>query len=354
MNEKRLPIIKPVVHGYLCNAYPLSVVLQDNKSDDWFYSNYIQLVCAGNFPQGKFFSFYNSHLPWYEFFTGCPLINYQKIHYSYTEKYNDGTIGFILDAIDKNEYVYLHVDEYYVSHKKAYQFETLPHEMMISGYDKDSEKLYVSGYDKDMNYGEYEVDFSEFQTAFTMLDKTINNRGYIYLLQHNKEYKYSFDIKLVIQSLKELRNSDNTSLHYRSITPPASWIFGICIYDELVKYLEADIDGSNGKIDARLFHTLWEHKSVMAKRIKYMEEHNYLEDGSAFIEKFSYLESLILNMRNLVLKYNVRENPSLIKSIIEKICEMKEVEAATLDDLIIVLENRWKAAPENLIPDNYL
>lgn len=87
MSDIKLPMIRPSVHGYLCNAYPLSIVMQHKQSEDWFYSNYIQLICAGNFPEGKFFSFYTSNLPWYDFFMSCPLITYQKINQRFLEKY---------------------------------------------------------------------------------------------------------------------------------------------------------------------------------------------------------------------------------------------------------------------------
>lgn len=338
MNDVKLPMIRPSVHGYLCNAYPLSIVMQHSQSEAWFYSNYIQLICAGNFPEGKFFSFYTSNLPWYDFFMSCPLINYQKINQRFVEKYIGGIIGFICDSIDQNQYIHLYVDESYIAHKKAYKNNALPHEMLIFGYNKETLKFHVSGYNSNVIFGEYEVDFEEFLLAFNNCDKT-KNREYLCLLSYNEEHNYHFDLNLVIRSLKELRFSLNSSYHYRSMSTPSNWIFGLSIYDHIIKYLDNQISVLKERIDFRIFHTMWEHKSVMLSRLDYLKKHHYLEDADELIKIYSEIESDSIILRNMAMMYNINENPTIITSIIEKMTMIKSVEEDALSDLITQLES---------------
>ncbi|MFD1886720.1 hypothetical protein [Paenibacillus wenxiniae] len=350
MNAVKLPIIKPDIHGYLCNAYPLSVAMQHQSAEAWFYSNYIQLICAGNFPEGKFFSFYTSNLSWYDFFLSCPLINYQQIDYRFLDKYEDGLIGFICDSIHTGQYVYLYVDESYISHKKAYKKYPLPHEMLIFGYDKENRKFHVSGYNADIIFGEYEVNFEEFLLAFNNCDKTKNNRHYISLLEYNEKHTYRFDINLVIQSLTELKDSLNSSFHFRSLSPPSNWIYGLSIYDHIIRYLEYEIITLTEKIDVRIFHTLWEHKNVMVGRLKYMKENKYLNHSEKFIEKYTEIESISMTLRSIAMMYNLNDNPARIGSLIEKLKELKQMEESILSELIVQLEQMDRT---EILQDHY-
>lgn len=338
MSDIKLPMIRPSVHGYLCNAYPLSIVMQHKQSEDWFYSNYIQLICAGNFPEGKFFSFYTSNLPWYDFFMSCPLITYQKINQRFLEKYMGGIISFICDSIDQNQYIHLYVDESYIAHKKAYKKYALPHEMLIFGYNKETLKFYVSGYDSNVIFGEYEVGFEELLVAFNNCDKT-KNREYVSLLSYNEEHSYHFDLKLIIRSLKELRFSLNSSYHYRSMSTPSGWIFGLSIYDHIIEYLSNQVSTLREKIDIRIFHTLWEHKLVMLNRLNYLKEHHYLDDADELIKIYSEIESDLKILRNLAIIYNKNENSTTVTSIMEKMKKIKNLEENALSDLISKLES---------------
>ncbi|MCM3135814.1 hypothetical protein M3629_23835 [Paenibacillus polysaccharolyticus] len=339
MMTKKLPLREFYVHGYLCNAYPLSILQDNSTTEAWFYSNFIQLACAGDFPDGKFFSFYNTNVAWYEFFLNCPLLNYQKINYTFMDNYKDGIKGFIIDSINKEQYIYLYIDEFYISHKKSYQTVNMPHEMLIIGYNiGESKEFIVSGYDKDMIYGEYTITFAEFDKAFNSLDRNLYNRSYVYLMSYDENESYEFDIKLVLQSLKELRYSVNTSLNFRAYNSPANWIYGISVYDHVIKYLEYNILELKEKVDIRIFHTIYEHKSAMAKRVIYLKKKNYLMKNSNIDEKYAELENISKNNRNGVIKYNMRENEAMIRSIIGKIEQIKVLETSILEELISELE----------------
>ncbi|GGH72249.1 hypothetical protein GCM10008014_58430 [Paenibacillus silvae] len=341
MSTKMLSILIPPIHGYLCNAYPLSIALQNSNSEAWFLSNYIQVVCAGNFPEGKFFTFYNSYFEWDSIFLGCPFINYQKIHYQLIKKYNGELISFICDAIEKNNYVYLYVDEYYISHKSAFNKYSLPHEMLIFGYNRTESTFNVLGYDANTVFGKYEVSFDELTIAYQMCDKSTKNREYLYLLESNEDFNYQFDTQLVIQTLREYRYSINTSLHFRAINPPNDWwIYGMAAYTHFVKYIRSMMESLEGVIDIRIFHTLWEHKRMMVLRINYIQKRNILINSDDILKQYTYIQDSSLILMRMVMKYNLINDKKTLEKIEKKILEIESLETQALDNLIKRLESR--------------
>ncbi|WP_338551314.1 hypothetical protein [Paenibacillus sp. KS-LC4] len=338
MTERILPIVEPPIYGYLCNAYPLAIALQNKNAEAWFFSNFIQLVSAGNFPEGKFFNFYNSYYEWDTMFLSCPFINFQKIHYNYLEKYEGNLVEFMCDSINTDGYIYLYVDEYYISHMEAYFDYHMFHEMLVFGYNKEKKKFNVLGYNSKRVFGQYEVDFDELVTAFRMCDKTISNRKYIYILEYNEDYQYDFDLQLVFQSLKHYRFSLNSSLNFRALhSPNYWWIYGMSAYELFLKYLRHNIGELHERIDDRLFHTIWEHKNVMVERIKYMMENEIIKNDGSLLNAYTYISECSLILKNLVLKYNFKEGKRLLDNIVEKLTEIKKCEEAAVDLFLNVL-----------------
>lgn len=342
MNKHSLPITFPLIYGYLCNAYPLAIALQHKSSEAWFFSNYIQLVCSGNFPEGKFFTFYNSYFEWDRLFLSCPFIQYQKIHHSLIETSGEGFTDFICNAIDNNGYIYVYVDEYYISDKQAYHKYSLPHEMLIIGYNNHKKTAIVLGYNSKRNFGTHEVGFKELILAFQRCDKSNRIREYIYTLEFDHEFHYPFDVKLVIQSLKEYRHSVNSSQHYRALSPPNDWwIYGMSIYEPISQYLKHNIGELQNIIDNRIFHTIWEHKNMMVQRIKYMIHQKHVDHADDILKAYTFILNQSVIVKNLVLKYNLTKNKRALSSIINHFNVIKASEEIALNQFITMLEKGY-------------
>lgn len=340
---KKLPIYTNSLNGYLCNSFPLAIAMQSDKTKGWFYSNFIQLVLAGNFPDGKFFTFYNSHFNWNELFLSCPFIKYQKIDNDFMENYTGGIISFIRDSINKNGYVILYIDEFYISQSSNYKYMNLPHEMFIYGFSEND--FFVLGYDNQGRFGELIIDINEFKMAYTMCERKDDFRKYIYILKYNEYYEYNFDNKLVLQWLIEYRYSLNSSIHYRSIEPPNEWwYYGISSYKHINSYMNNILLSAGGYIDTRLFHTIWEHKVVMLERVKYMRDYLFMEDCAELLEECKKLCTLSLSLRNLTLKYNLTQNHVDLNAIIEYFNKLEDLEILMLDHFIKLLKDY--AAPQ--------
>lgn len=51
---KKLPIVDSPIKGYTIHSYPFSIMLNEPRSYEWFYSNYIQVVCNRLFDENFF------------------------------------------------------------------------------------------------------------------------------------------------------------------------------------------------------------------------------------------------------------------------------------------------------------
>jgi len=349
LGSARLPLGHPPVIGYLCNAYPLAIAAQEDKYLDWFYSNFIQLMMIKGFPSEEpFFTFHAPVLQWHQYVLRCPFITYQKLEVAIVDGYKSGVLDFICDSIDRGRHVHVYADEYYISHNRAYQTFHFPHEMLVSGYDKEKRTLTVMGFDQRMVFGIFEIDFDEFIEAYrgcsrdTIWNDHIPFAQYVYLLEYNPHFAYKFDKELVIQSLKEYRASANSSAHYRAQRNPDEDSYGMAFYGLMELYLRQRVGEEGGWIDLRFSHAFWEHKKVMLDRIDYMDRKGYHQSSPEVREACRIIEQTALVARNACIKYNARHQvkaqPDELQRILGLYSDMAALERDFLARFIAELE----------------
>ncbi|MDB5055542.1 MAG: hypothetical protein JWM44_3592 [Bacilli bacterium] len=349
MNPKILPIGSPPVFGYLCNAYPLSIVSTEDKYLDWFYSHYIQLTT--HLPGKHFFTFYTPLYQWYEYMLQCPFLTYQKLETAIVDKYPNGILQFIMDRIDQDGYVQLYVNEYFLSGKRAYKSFHFPHEILLYGYNKAESKLNIVGFNERTMFGQYEIDFAEFLEAYDhchrdeLYEDHIPFKKYVYVFHYNRQYEYPFDLKLVIQSLKEYLSGHNSSNTFRALRPPTRaaagrdvFSYGMDFYKLFTHYLQYNIGELNETMDLRLTHTNWEHKKVMLERIRYMGEKNILKQAESYYLAFEKVEQKALVARNACVKYRIKPNKQLLQSILDDYLQIEHGERQILQEMVVELE----------------
>lgn len=345
--SKLLPIGSPLVYGYLCNAYPLSIVSVEDKYLDWFYSNYIQMVT--HLPSGTFFTFYTPYYEWYEYLRQCPFIEYQKLGTDIMEQHPEGILQFIMDRIDKDWYVELYLDEYFLSSKRAYQRFHFPHEILIYGYNKEEAKFNTIGYNERTIYGHYEIGFEEFLEAYKncfrdQVWEKVPYQKFLYLLQYNSNYEFPFDTRLVIDSLKEYLSGYNSSNHFRALKPPTVapneglYSYGTDLYKRFNEFLQYKVGEQKQEMNVRFSHTMWEHKKIMLQRIQYLGEKGLLSDKAEYYSEFEKVEKKALIVLNSCIKYQIKPSEIVLQSLLETSSEVEQMERVILNKLIQELE----------------
>jgi hypothetical protein len=340
---KILKITDPPIKGYPDYAYPLSVILNYDYAYEWLYCNYIQLHFDENdiYDPVRFYFTDASSGIWN---IRNPLLDYQMIHRDTLALLGNDIIKFIKDAIDLENYIIIYLDEFYLIDRWAYQNTHFNHINFIYGYDDKEQCFYTAGYDKNIQYSYTKISFLEIEQAY------INNvKDYyeginkIYLLKFDMMRKrYEFDILTVIKQLKEYVYAENSSLRYNlEFNGGRNLYFGTDIYTPLKLYLDSIHKyGWNWNLIKPIF-VLYEHKKLMALRIKFLEENGYLQVDSKYYNYFIDLAEMYSNIKFRFLKYMKTRKKHIIDEIIFLIDRSVSEETAMLKEMIIELETNY-------------
>ncbi|WP_236841348.1 hypothetical protein [Brevibacillus formosus] len=329
-----LPVVQPPIFGYQFFAFPLCIVLKDERSLPWLYSNFIQ-VCFDKRPNPPVpFTFY--------------IHDYKLNPWLHVEHFERGTmsivqrniVDFVRDCLLYGYYVYLNVDEYYIPERKVYQKSNLSHDVLIHGVDLQENTFQLLGFTDKETFASTSVSFRNFELAYDSIDQidhqAVCNR--IYLYKYKESGEYDFDLTLVQETLEEYLYSKNTSTRFRMVSMPWNHCaYGFETYQCLQDYYQHLLEGKT-HFDVRHVHTLWEHKRLMVSRIKYMQENtSYLNSSHQIYEGYSEIERKARNTRNLMLKFYMQQEEETLHKIMRYLDEIAAQEAMVMEKLLTLL-----------------
>ncbi|MFC5468966.1 hypothetical protein ACFPPD_09545 [Cohnella suwonensis] len=336
MAARIVPLAEPPINGYHYLAFPLSVMAGHEEILPWFHSNFIQLCCAADFlEQGTLhFDFYNYDFTVYP----LPWLDAQRISRSMISAAYPRVHEFLISSLDRGLAVYLFLNEYYLPHKRAYLEQTFYHDNFIYGYDDENERLYTVGYDKSGSYKKSAISYEELNDAYDRMEMVKDELNYVHLFRFDAGGEYEFDLRLVIDLLKEYLQGSDTSRHFGIFRNPKKQVYGIKVYDCLTQYMQYLLRGRIS-FDIRPFHLSWEHKKCMRSRIGYMADTFGWTGMEPFRQAYEEMENAALVARNMMLKYELTGNPRHLLNNIDRIGALKEKESKVVNDLIAALEN---------------
>ena len=255
-----------------------------------------------------------------------------------------GLISFLLRSLDSGYCIQACVDEFYVPGMACYQEQHRTHEVLISGYDPDTESFVVSiGFDRAGDYAIDEIAFEEVERAIGSADLTghYNQLG-LGLMRPAKRIVYDLDVAWIVDQLNDYLCSRNTSKQYRALRTPDDRLYGAATYGWLKRYFEYLVD-HHDCYDIRPIHILWEHKKVMADRARYLAARGLIEE--AFSEELDRLASDVAVTRMMMLKARVTGESSLIERIPERLESVLSEEQDILAALRSTLDPRRRNGP---------
>ncbi|GAV12345.1 hypothetical protein [Paenibacillus sp. NAIST15-1] len=323
-NEKILPMSPPILSSYPVYSNLLSVISNVPEASPWILSNYIQLV---NNPQK----------PTIYFPTGyaheCPFITEQIINKTFIRnKWNNDIVGFIIDCINLGYYIYLIVDEYYISASWAYKKQSFTHDLFVFGYNKSLKKFNIADNFKHGIYAYNTCSFYELQKAYSSLKNAdedyLGFNGCVRLYNINPKVIYEFNIDLVIDSINDYlvgKSTPREPEHYRK-----NYVFGINVYNYMRDYLKA----VHKECDLRAFHTLFEHKKLMLQRIQFMEKLGFLENSGLIYDDYSAVKNKCETNLFRLIKFNMTQNSSLLDKVVSSMDEIVSREKYALENLL--------------------
>lgn len=313
---KILKVGIPIIKTWQNLAFPLSIICTDNKSKDWFYSNFIHIYALESSMSNDLDISFNVQLyedNIYNLYKETMMIETMK-------NFNSDIINIIINCINNNKYIITFIDEYYVPFSLAFQEWHFNHDFFIIGYKLPEKKLITMGYGNDSQYRIREVSFDNFNHAWSSEHLNVSQPFQLYQW-HDDNYMlpYKFDISFIKDSIA-IYLSGEDPLHYNKhiYNNDIKKVYGVFVYQKINEYISNNYE-NNLSFDIKVFYLLYEHKKCMFRRIMYLKERCFLYDCDELLNGFLDIEKETEIIINLVIKYNLTKNMNIVNRIKTKL-----------------------------------
>ncbi len=350
-NEKILPVLfPPPIVDYLHFAHYLSIILSNSKHQNWFYANFINICYNMNADQKLNFHMLNQFDCQSTYF-----VDTYRLHNKIIDISKINIVSDIISWIDKGYYVKIKVDSKLIPNNYMYNSEEdFLLQVFIYGYNKEKNIFYTHNFDINRNYSIIEVSFDDLEKAFysDRSRKIINNVSYmqkreqaedyfivLYTLNSNIQdfYDFSFYLRKIRNSLVQyiegvnVLTTNNEIIRLNDIMDydENDYHWGLNVYDGIMKKV---------LFDYNIYHGLFEHKSIMLKRLDLLRDKNVLktdELSTKYIEVVDLANQLRLYCIKVMLKMQTSQNNKVMEDkIIEGLNNMKIKEKLILSNVI--------------------
>ena len=315
--EKILPLEDSPIQTYQGETFILDILLAHDNVKNLCYNNYINMISS---TEKDMFKFANSL--WYDYENqGYAIMD--MFHFRQLEKVS--IIGFLKDRIDKGNYIILYqVDEFYLSYSNKYMKLHFSHDTYIYGYGDDY--FYVMAY-SGRHLKKMMVPFAEMEQA--ILSQMSMSGDEFSTFRVNPLADIHIDKNAILSGMQ---------MFIDCVGDNQCDLFGIAIYDSLVRYVEKFInyEGEERMIfDLRFFRAIWEHDIMMCKRIEKLSTSMNIDPS--IITQAKEIESLSNMIFSMSIKIYILRDKQIMGKVKECIMDLKEKERALVEEMINVL-----------------
>ncbi len=339
--KKVLELNNPPITSFPALAGLLGIVYNE-KTVPWFVNNFIQIVTIKEFEfiNEYYSNFYddlpNNRVPQQAL---CPFIKTLILNRDSVD--NDYIEHFIEKQIYDLYYIEIYLDLYFISVSEFYHREHFMHPVLIHGYDSEKKVFYIADFFKN-RYESVETSYEEIKDSAKTIryeSRVLNKDYYSFRFDTIKMFKYvksnyKFSITLFKKVLYDYLNEKDSFEKYccYPMICDKKVIYGIGIY----RALRYNVENANEYIDVRPFYVVYDHKSAMIVRITYLEQNGYVKEDDSDILKHKFIEltSETKKMISIILKFNITRDRRLKNKIINRICELEELERFAIRRLL--------------------
>lgn len=338
---KELPFEEPEIITFVYEAYPLGI-MKANGVDykEWLYSNFIQLNCHDDIIKNQevFNAFYG------EIGINSPFLSVQKNSLAFLKKMDIDYVEYFRKCIDLECYVYLKMDEYYISERHAFQKYKFIHDEMILGYD--DRGFEIIGYDDTGMITRQNLDYNNFIEAIDSNETDFGRRMWaddVFVI-HAIKNEYKLNVNAIRAALRDYLDSCSTSESCNSFAMPLTdTIYGLAVYDKINEYLcfleeHENIFKGNKNIDNKVFRIIMEHKTLMLDRIDYLRRQGFALDD-LFI-RYVHVKEKAKIAHMLAVKYEVFPQKEYLSKLKTIISEIRQEDADILEELYLILSKK--------------
>jgi len=328
--QKILGIEKPLIRCYPHHASLFAGLMSNDFELNEILPNYIQIV-------------YNKDIERCDFNYGMDILNFIK-NYPYSESYcykrdiikkKWGRYSeFITDMVERDCYVHLLVDTFYVSaYKNWYKKYHVIHNITVYGYD--DKHFYVADAFENGIYSFSKVLKSDLDESELSEKKYDWLEGvHCWKLRENMYSCLVINPVLVKKGIKDYLQSRKTdactyleSIRRGNYGKP--FVYGINIYDEIKEYVLK----TEGTLDLRIPYVYIEHKRIIKCIIEKLQKQYRI---FSYEEQLSNINEMIeqnVIIQNLFVKYNLLIRDTIKDKIIAQINKAQKIEMEYLTRL---------------------
>ena len=327
------------LHTYSHIAYLFAILLNEEKTYTWIYSNFIQVYMNKNLYDNRWGDFY---FPMPYEAKPVDFCKWIKTSRTRREEFQENSVKlmeFVKKEICFGHYIHLVVNHYYLQNDENYM-RNRSHDTLIYGINESEQVVCLLDTMFKGSLNKITVSYENFIKAY-----------YDYEINQNMN---SFDEMIFSYSLKEestyqfdARNIENSIIDYYHGQLPEYWrlfnnenreniIFGINVYDALVDYAKRVKEIEYQNFDARQFYLMYEHKKIMIDRFRYLGDHWLCSKECAehMILSYETLMEKSESLINIILKYNITNNIESITKIMDITLDIKNKEKIILEKYI--------------------
>lgn len=325
--RKELKVFMPLLNGRLHIAYPMIAFMQHKDGETFLYNSFLNIECL---KEGEDLNLCYTTLIEKENCYDLHHLNIWKEYEDFLKEKKTDLVTAIIDENDKENYVYIAFDDFYLPHKTH---EHDLHINMIYGYD-DAERVFFSvGYDEEKKFRELLIPFDAAEQAFGDFRKVE-----VYRPKHNMNY--SFDKKYFFLQVQDFLASEHNFVTEEEMNEcylsKKDFFYGLKVYDRVEEHLLRYIDG--GELDFRNIHQLYELSLLNMKRMVYLKENLNFNISNELIGMSSEIFKICGIMRNCTLKSQIKNDKYIIKTVLKYFTLYKEKMECFYKQLLTVFD----------------
>lgn len=334
---------------YLHHAFPLAVLLTEERLRPWFLERFVQLVAATYVDDDGRVELW---------------LDLAEREHAYSEVLVEipldlrlaGPVDSVIDIlrghVDAGFYPVILLDEYHLPQKRCHQDHHFVHPTLVHGYDDGGRRLATLGFDRHMRFGPIILGYDDVASAWRAATDAVErgdvvppkHRGVITLLRPRPfRSAYPFDLRRFTDRLggyldAELDSAEAYFGHACQLGP-AAWSdpgapqvrSGMDVYDVLDIHLELLTEGRL-TMDYRHMQVLHQHKLLLHERLSVIAAGH--PDGGALttpLREYSKWMRRIDTARLLFLKTTVDPRVNMMK--LRDRTDTIAVDRAGIDDI---------------------
>ncbi len=327
---------------------PLSIITAYQDTEDWLFSNYIQLCAPKKIRKYghtdvEFLNFYPKYFSDMDSFY---LKSYNLVE-NILELTPDNIIEYFVKWLGCGYYIQAFLDDGDLPGTREYQSgEHFLNEHLIYGYSLDEEMFYIIGFDERDNLSKMTLSFPDLiRIFFSDISKklvresewmSVGNEYGLMLYKFQNDIKFPFSILNIINQIEDYVSGRNSALNLMWLNAEkVDFVFGLNVYTALKDWVLLKDD----YIDHRSFCGLYDHKVMMKNRIQCLQEKGFIKDCSIYSEYDNVIKHCE-KIKFMVLKYNYYHCDGDHIKIADRLGEVRAMEEPILRKLIKELKNQ--------------